>query len=331
MLFEYVNVLTASVTSAPAVSGSTSASAASRPRSRSLDGARMALPLSRVRRIATHGRALRGELDVWLACQTAVDTHFSPVPCIATPTLSETGAESNQPNQNSRSRAATRWRVLGRAPSPAVSPAPIAFASGSRNLAPPLEPCSCGRLIGVDDEEAEPEVARVDVAVAAEVGAPGLASLEEAVLVAGEVLVRVREVEGGLDRVRLVARVDQADAHRVVGDEQRVLALAVEVVRVPGEEALDHAVVGAAALAVHGRRLHGVAVDVPEPDLPRRTGVDAVAPVRVEDVDAARAADADLVLQVDVIPRRRRCGRVGATVPRLARIVEGADLDRVRP
>src|SRR5262245_17083441 len=47
------------------------------------------------------------------------------------------------------------------------------------------------RLARVDDEEPEPEVARVDVAVGAEVRAPRLAALEEAVLVARQALVRV--------------------------------------------------------------------------------------------------------------------------------------------
>src|SRR6266545_3398981 len=184
-----------------------------------------------------------------------------------------------------------------------ISRTPKKYVRGRHGPAPDV---ADAYLAWVDDEEAEPEVARVDVAVRAEVGAPGLATLEEAVLVASEALVRIRQVEGGLDRVRLVARVDQADAHRVVGDQQRVFALTVEVVRIPGEEALDHAVIGAAALAVHGRRLHGVAVDVPEADLARRAGVDAVAAVRVEHVHAAGAADADLVLEVDVVARGRR-------------------------
>src|SRR6266498_3090781 len=158
----------------------------------------------------------------------------------------------------------------------------------------------CAGLSRVDDEEAEPEVAGVDVPVGAEVGPPGLAALEEAVLVAGEVLVRVGQVERGLGRVRLVGGVDEADAHRVVGDEQRVLAFAVEVVRVPAEEALDDAVVGTAALPVDRGRLDGVAVDMPEANLVRRTGVDAVAAVGIEHMNASGATDADLVLEIDV-------------------------------
>jgi hypothetical protein len=47
-----------------------------------------------------------------------------------------------------------------------------------------------------------------------------------------------------------------------------------------------------------------MAVDVPEADLFWGAGVDPVAAVRVEDVDAAGAADADLVLEVDVVARR---------------------------
>src|SRR6266536_2421557 len=185
-----------------------------------------------------------------------------------------------------------------------ISRTPKKYVRGRHGPAPDV--ADAYLVVRVDDEEAEPEVAGVDVAVRAEVGAPGLAALEEAVLVAGVALVRVRQVERGLDRVRLVARVDQADAHRVVGDEQGVLALAVEVVRVPGEEALKDATVGARALTVHGRRLHRMTVDAPEANLLRSTGTDTVTATRVEDVHIARAADADLVLEVDVIAGRRR-------------------------
>src|SRR5438128_4192504 len=153
----------------------------------------------------------------------------------------------------------------------------------------------------LDDEEAQPEIAGPDVAVGLEVGAPGLPTLEEAVLEACEVLVGIRQIEGGLHRVGLVRSVDQPDAHGVVRNQQRVLTFHVQVMSVVCEEPLDHSKESPAALPVDRRGLDWVPVTVPEADVCGSAVRAAIAALSVKHVNAAGPTDADLIFQVNPV------------------------------
>src|SRR6266850_3733901 len=102
-----------------------------------------------------------------------------------------------------------------RGSSPFLTPPRRGVDQGSGRVAP--DPVAF-----LHDEEPMTDVARVDPAIRTEVGAPRLAHIEAAILLARYLLVCVREEESGLDGSGLVAGVDQPDPHGVVSEKELV-------------------------------------------------------------------------------------------------------------